>query len=77
VDSAPMLIDLDSMKAYPMHALAASWFKLQHLKDLKRLMENWADDAEIQALLKEAFVQKYGEHGVSEQDNILIRAKIA
>jgi len=77
VDSVPMLIDLDSMKAYPMHALAASWFKLQHLKDLKRLMENWADDAEIQALLKEAFVQKYGEHGVSEQDNILIRAKIA
>ncbi|HEY0843054.1 lipopolysaccharide kinase InaA family protein [Methylotenera sp.] len=77
VDGAPLLIDLDSMQAYSIHWLAAFWFKLQHIKDLKRLMKNWADDAEIQALLKQAFVQKYGEHGLSEQDNILIRAKIA
>ncbi len=77
VDGAPMFIDLDSMQAYSMHRLAASWFKLQHIKDLKRLMKNWADDAEMQALLKEAFVQKYGAHGLSEQDDILIRAKIA
>jgi len=77
VGGAPLLIDLDSMQAYSIHWLAAFWFKLQHIKDLKRLMRNWADDAEIQALLKQAFVQKYGEHGLSEQDNILIRAKIA
>lgn len=40
-------------------------------------MKNWADDAEIQALLKQAFIQKYGAHSLYEEDNILIRAKIA
>ena len=77
VGDAPLLIDLDSMTAYPMHRLAGAWFKLQHIKDLKRLMKNWADDAETLALLKEAFVEKYSANSLYGEDNILIRAKIA
>lgn len=77
VDGAPLLIDLDSMNAYPMHCLATAWFKLQHIKDLKRLMKNWADDAETLAILQEAFVEKYRTNGLYAEDEILIRAKIA
>ena len=77
VDGAPLLIDLDSMNAYPLHWLATAWFKLQHIKDLKRLMKNWADDAETLTLLKQAFAEKYGQNGLCAEDNILIRAKIA
>lgn len=77
LDAEPVLIDLDSMNAYPIHWLATAWFRLQHIKDLKRLMKNWADDAETLTLLKQAFAEKYVKNALCAEDDILIRAKIA
>lgn len=77
VEGMPVLIDLDGMKAHSIHWMAERWFKRQHVKDLARLMENWANNAEVTALLKQAFVQQYLAYDIYEEDDILIRAKIA
>lgn len=77
VDGAPVLIDLDGMSAHSIHWLAEARFKRQHVKDLQRLMKNWVNDAEVTALLKQALMQRYAEHDLYEENDILIRAKIA
>lgn len=77
VNGVPMLIDLDSMKAHSIHQFLAFWFEKKHIKDLKRLMNNWANDGAVSALLKEAFIKKYAQNGLIGQAHILVRAKIA
>jgi len=76
VGDEPMLIDLDGMKAHSLSWLASAWFNRHHVKDLKRLMANWSADAEVTALLKRAFVQKYNEQHPFESNPILQRAGI-
>jgi tRNA A-37 threonylcarbamoyl transferase component Bud32 len=77
VGDEPMLIDLDGMKAHSNNWLTSACFNRQHVKDLKRFMANWSADAEVTALLKRAFVQKYNEQYPFEDDPILQRAGIA
>lgn len=69
----PILLDLDSMQAHTF----AWWFEQKHIKDLKRLMRNWAQDAEISAILKHAFVQAYDEIDDYQFAGLLARAGIA
>lgn len=74
LDGKPMLIDLDAMQAHRLSWLAQWWFNRQHVKDLKRLMKNWVNDAEVTALLKQAFDQKYNEHSPYEPNPLLYHA---
>lgn len=73
VEGKPVLIDLDSMQS---HA-CAWWFEKKHIKDLKRLMQNWANNPETSAIFKKAFVQAYDEIDDYLMPTILERAKIA
>lgn len=62
----PMLIDLDSMR----HHRCRKWFERKHVRDLQRLLRNWADRPHIQRMLIEALQQAYG------QDPLLKKAGI-
>jgi len=73
VDSKPVLIDLDSMQAHR----CTWWFEKKHIKDLKRFMQNWSNNAETSAIFKQAFVQVYDEIEDYQFATILERAKIA
>lgn len=74
VKGEPMLIDLDAMQGHATCWLAEAWFNRQHVKDLKRLMKNWVEDAEVTALLRQAFDQIYNEQYPYEPNPILHRA---
>lgn len=74
VGGLPVLIDLDAMKAHPLHWLGNAWFRRQHVSDLKRLMQNWSADAEISNILKRAFIRQYTEFHPNKQDDILFSA---
>ena len=76
VNDEPALIDLDSMHAYAANWFAEICFERRHVKDLKRLMKNWAHDPDMLALLKHAFVQKYNEQYPFDRSVILDRAGI-
>lgn len=77
VNLAPVLIDLDGMQAHR----SARCFERRHIKDLQRFMQNWAHDAEITMLFKQALRAQYASqgafYGVGAAENILIRAGIA
>jgi len=73
----PLLIDLDAMQAHGLGCFSAWWFERKHIKDLKRLMENWEDDAETSHLLTQALRLEYSFQHINAGDNILIRAGIA
>lgn len=73
----PVLIDLDGMKAHFSGSFCDWWFDRKHVKDLKRFMKNWENDAETTALLKQAFQLKYTSRYPFEEDGILFRAGIA
>jgi len=73
VDGKPVLIDLDSMQAHTCNW----WFEKKHIKDLKRLMKNWAGSPETSAIFKQAFVQVYDEIDDYMQPTILERAKLS
>lgn len=73
VDGKPVLIDLDSMQAHT----CSWWFEKKHIKDLKRLMQNWDNHPETSAIFKQAFVQAYNEIDDYMLPTILERAKIA
>lgn len=51
----PLLLDLDAMQVHPL------LFVRQHVRDLKRLMQNWKADAETTALISKAFIVIYDE----------------
>lgn len=76
VNLAPILIDLDGMQANFGSVVGHWWFERKHIKDLKRLMKNWANDAEVTHLLKSAFMQEYAAQHPGEDDCILIRAGV-
>ncbi len=76
VDLAPVLIDLDGMQAYRTSIFTDWWFERKHIKDLKRLMKNWAQDVETSALLKQALQLQYSFEDIYAGRNILIRAGI-
>lgn len=77
VNLAPVLIDLDGMQAHR----SARCFERRHIKDLQRFMQNWAHDAEITMLFKQALRAQYASQGAfygnSTAENILIRAGVA
>ena len=78
VDNRPVLIDLDSMQAHRIGRFFGNWrHEKKHVKDLKRLMQNWASDAKTSAIFSQAFVQAYDEVDDCLQSSILERAKIA
>lgn len=67
VNGKPMLLDLDSMQAQPW------FFQHKHVKDLRRFMRNWQQDAETTRLFNAVFVSVYGDFSLS---SILMRADI-
>lgn len=75
VDLSPVLIDLDGMQAHSA-GMFNGWFERKHVKDLKRLMYNWVDNAEVTALLKHAFLLQYTQGPLNAHDGILFRAGI-
>jgi tRNA A-37 threonylcarbamoyl transferase component Bud32 len=77
VDLKPLLIDLDAMQAHRFGVGFDWWFERKHIKDIKRLMENWEHDAETTHLLAQALRQEYTSQHINAGDNILIRAGIA
>jgi tRNA A-37 threonylcarbamoyl transferase component Bud32 len=77
VNLEPVLIDLDGLQAHQFGCCFDWWFERKHLKDLKRLMKNWQDDAETTHLLKQALRLEYASQDINAGDNILIRAGIA
>ncbi|MDP3744789.1 MAG: lipopolysaccharide kinase InaA family protein [Methylotenera sp.] len=77
VNFAPVLIDLDGLQDHFGKVIGNWWFERKHIKDLKRLMRNWANDAEVTALLKQAFLLEYTAQTPSEDDGILFRAGFA
>jgi hypothetical protein len=72
-----LLIDLDAMQAHRFGVGFDWWFERKHIKDIKRLMENWEHDAETTHLLAQALRQEYTSQHINAGDNILIRAGIA
>lgn len=54
-DGKPVLLDLDAMQANPW------FFDQKHVKDLRRFMRNWQNDADTTLLFKQAFVAAYNE----------------
>ncbi|HEY9210472.1 MAG TPA: lipopolysaccharide kinase InaA family protein [Methylotenera sp.] len=76
VNLKPLLIDLDAMQAHRLGYCFDWWFERKHIKDLKRLMKNWQDDAEVTHLLMQALRLEYASQDINAGDNILIRAGI-
>lgn len=76
VNFAPVLIDLDGMQAHFGSVVGDWWFERKHIKDLKRLMKNWANDAEVTILLKRALLSEYIAQRPDEGKHILFRAAI-
>lgn len=74
VDLKPMLLDLDSMRAYQPNIFYDRWFERKHIKDLKRLMKNWEQDVKTADLLKQALCSEYATEGTKHSKNVLIRA---
>lgn len=69
-EGKPLLLDLDAMQAN-------TWFfEQKHIKDLKRFMRNWANDAETSALFKAAFLRAYHEIDDPWEKSLLARAGI-
>jgi tRNA A-37 threonylcarbamoyl transferase component Bud32 len=54
----PVLIDLDSLREFRCKA----WFESSHVRDLRRLLQNWRDQPDIQQSLIEALQKIYGDH---------------
>jgi tRNA A-37 threonylcarbamoyl transferase component Bud32 len=76
VNFAPVLIDLDGMQAHFGSVVGDWWFERKHIKDLKRLMKNWENDAEVTILLKRALLSEYIAQRPDEGKHILFRAAI-
>ena len=77
VNLAPVLIDLDGMRAHRHGCWSDWWFARKHVKDLQRFMKNWELDAETTQLLRQAIRLEYASQDINAGDNILIRAGIA
>lgn len=58
VDGLPMLIDLDSMQQHKY----AYFSQKAHVRDLRRLMQNWQDDASLYNAFVKVFKVVYADH---------------
>jgi tRNA A-37 threonylcarbamoyl transferase component Bud32 len=67
VQNKPMLIDLDSMKQHKMHKNAQK----SHIKDLKRFMRNWKQDASLYNAFLKSFKVVYSDHQVLQEANLI------
>lgn len=67
VDGQPLLIDLDSM-----HQHRCRWsFERRHVRDLRRFMLNWRQDAGIEASLVEAFKKHYRDARLLQRAGVI------
>ncbi|HEY0562994.1 MAG TPA: lipopolysaccharide kinase InaA family protein [Methylophilus sp.] len=69
VDGLPMLIDLDSMQQHKY----AYFAQKAHVRDLRRLMQNWQDDASLYNAFVKVFKVVYADHTPLNLAAILIR----
>lgn len=58
-----VLIDLDSLHEYRLKC----WFNAKHVRDLRRLMQNWQQDVAMQQLIISAFEKVYQDHQVLQK----------
>lgn len=67
LDAEPLLIDLDAMKQHQ-HAVLA---KFAHIRDLKRLMQNWHNEPALYNAFVKTFKVVYSDISVLEQAGIV------
>ena len=67
-DLQPVLIDLDSMRQHRSHFFAQS----AHVRDLKRFMQNWKDDASLYNAFLKTFKVVYQDHAVLKKARLFI-----
>lgn len=65
----PVLIDLDSMRQHQYDFFA----QRAHVRDLKRFMQNWKDDASLYNAFLKTFKVVYADHAVLRQAHILTK----
>lgn len=65
----PVLIDLDSMRQHRYDFFAEK----AHVRDLKRFMQNWKDDASLYNAFLKTFKVVYADHAVLRQAHILTK----
>ena len=62
-DSQPLLIDLDSMRQHTCRRI----FERQHVRDLRRFLQNWQHQPQTKAMLTEAFRKFYKDSSLLQQ----------
>lgn len=67
LNGQPMLIDLDSMQQHR----SAHFAQKSHVRDLRRLMQNWQDDASLYNAFVKVFKVVYADHTPLHLANIL------
>jgi tRNA A-37 threonylcarbamoyl transferase component Bud32 len=67
LQNKPMLIDLDSMKQHK----SVIYAQKLHIKDLKRFMQNWKQDASLYNAFLKSFKVVYADHQVLQQANLI------
>lgn len=67
----PVLIDLDSMRQHQYDFFA----QRAHVRDLKRFMQNWKDDASLYNAFLKTFKVVYADHAVLRQAHILTKGQ--
>ena len=72
-DGKPVLLDLDAMFV----SKSLFLYEKQHVRDLKRFMQNWQNDTETTALLNNAFKLGYSGDDEFSVPSALIQAGIA
>lgn len=63
LEDQPLLIDLDSMREYRCRRL----FERRHVRDLRRLLQNWRHDVETRGLLRQALKETYKDQQPLQQ----------
>lgn len=64
----PILIDLDSMR----HVRCRRSFERRHVRDLQRLLRNWADRPHIQRMVARALQQTYGGDPLLQRAGVVV-----
>jgi len=63
IDSQPLLIDLDSMRQHRCRRI----FERQHVRDLRRFLQNWQQSPQTKAMLTDAFREFYKDSSLLQQ----------
>lgn len=72
LENKPVLIDLDSMSQHQLSFYA----ERAHIKDLKRFMRNWKDDASLYNAFVKTFKVVYPEHSVLQKAGLFDNKEI-